>query len=83
MVTQDGNLNELNREQLLELAKLLLARVATLEKQVAQLKQPGEKRVKKTPENSSLPPSQGQKANVSGKSEAKRGAKPGHEGTSR
>jgi transposase len=83
MVNKGRNLNELNREQLLELAELLLARVATLEKQVAQLKQGDEKAVKKTPENSSLPPSQGQKANVAKPEPAKRGAKVGHKGTSR
>jgi len=83
MVNKDSNLKELNREQLLELATLLLARVATLEKQVAQLKQRGEKTVKKTPENSSIPPSQGQKANVAIQAKGQRGGRRGHRGTSR
>lgn len=83
MVNQVPNLNELNKEQLIGLVELLLARVATLEKQVAQLKKGDETSIKKTAQNSSVPPSQDQKVNRSPKPKAKRGSKQGHPGTSR
>lgn len=83
MVNKVPDVNELNREQLIELVELLLARVATLEKQVAQLKQGQAKAVKKTSGNSSVPPSQDQKANRPAQPKAKVGAKRGHTGSSR
>ena len=83
MSKQETKLSELNREQLVELVELLLARVATLEQQVARLKKGDEKTLKKTAQNSSVPPSQDEKANRTNKERAKRGAKAGHKGTSR
>jgi transposase len=53
-------------------------RVRTLEDEVARLSQPP-----KTPENSSIPPSRGQKADIERRAGAKRGPKRGHLGISR
>jgi transposase len=83
MTNPKPDLSELNREQLIELVKLLLARVSTLEKRVAQLEKEGGKTVKKTSQNSSVPPSRDQKANRSSRPKAKRGPKQGHPGVSR
>jgi len=83
MLDKNVDLEELNKEQLIDLVKLLLARVSTLDKRVARQKKGVEKTVKKTSQNSSLPPSQDQKANRSPKDKAKRGAKQGHVGKSR
>lgn len=81
----EANLRQLDKESLVELVQLLLGRVKTLERRVEQLeeKPKPEKKVKKTPENSSIPPGQAQKANVEPKVKAKRGPKFGHAGKSR
>lgn len=77
-------LEKLSREELIEGYVLLEKRVETLEKQLEAInKALGLKAVAKTPENSSIPPSQGQKANAKPKKKAKRGPKKGHEGKSR
>jgi len=83
MFDKKRNLDELNRAQLIDLVALLLARVATLEKQVARLKSTESKQVAKTSQNSSVPPSQDQKANKPASAPAKRGPKHGHVGKSR
>lgn len=85
MSKRESNLEQLNKAELIELVKLLSGRVKTLERRVEQLSgQPKvEKKVKKTPENSSIPPSQVQKGNVEEKPKAKRGPKFGHVGKSR
>jgi transposase len=83
MLDKNVDLEELNKEQLIELVKLLLARVSTLDKRMAGQKKRMEKSVKKTSHNSSVPPSQDQKADHSKKDKAKRGAKQGHVGKSR
>lgn len=77
-------LEQLDKEALIELVKLLLGRITTLERQVerSQGKAKPEKEVNKTPENSSMPPSQGQKANRAEKAKAKRGPQFGHVGKS-
>src|SRR5438105_1574402 len=54
------------------------ARVRELEGEVARLSLPA-----KTPENSSVPPSRGQKGNAEGRAGVKRGPKRGHPGVSR
>jgi transposase len=81
----EKTLEQLDKAELIELVKLLMARVSTLERRVDQLSsQPKDKKkVKKTPENSSIPPSQAQKGNVEEKVKAKRGPKLGHVGKSR
>jgi transposase len=81
----EANLRQLDKESLIELVQLLLGRVKTLERRVEQLEeQPKpEKKVKKTPENSSIPPSQAEKGNVEEKPKVKRGPKFGHAGKSR
>ena len=83
MLDRKVNLEELNKEQLIELVELLLARVSTLDKRVSQLTKGTAKAVKKTSQNSSVPPSQDQKANRSQKAAVKRGPKRGHVGKSR
>ncbi len=83
MLDKNVNLEELNKGQLIELVELLVARVLTLDKRVAQLTKGTGKSVKKTSQNSSVPPSQDQKANRAKKDKKKRGAKPGHVGKSR
>lgn len=85
MSKTEPNLAQLDKKALIELVKLLLGRVKTLEGQVGQLKGQSkpENKVKKTPENSSIPASQSYKANREEKPQAKRGPKLGHEGKSR
>src|SRR5688572_5195760 len=56
----------------------LTARIAALEQEVAALRSPP-----KTPGNSSVPPSQGQKPNRAERRRVQRGARRGHPGTSR
>lgn len=65
MLDKNVDLEELNKGQLIDLVKLLLARVSTLDKRMAGQKKGVEKSVKKTSQNSSVPPSQDQKANRS------------------
>lgn len=73
MSKTDLNLEQLNKEALIELAKLLPGRVSTLERRVEQLtgQAKEEKKVKKTPENSSIPSGQAQKGNIEKKAKAK------------
>src|SRR3954453_4106651 len=88
----DGELAGLSREELLELVRCqqeeLAAREAaierrdekirSLEEELAQFRRPA-----KTPENSSVPPSRGQKANRGAGRRRKPGPKRGHVGVSR
>jgi transposase len=77
-------LRQLDREELIDTILPLQARLATLEKRVAELE--GKVRtagVEKTPQNSSVPSSQGWKAKRVKKTPAKRGPKVGHIGKSR
>jgi transposase len=85
MSKAEPNLEQLDKEALIELVQLLLGRVKTLEQQVEKLKDgsKSEKKVKKTAENSSIPASQTQKSNRAEKPKAKRGPKFGHVGKSR
>src|SRR5438105_1900881 len=85
-------LERLSREELLELIRRQReklaerdaaierreAKIRELEEELAQLRRPA-----KTPENSSLPPSKGHKANATGRRGHKRGPKRGHRGSSR
>ncbi|HEX2908773.1 MAG TPA: hypothetical protein VHO69_18020 [Phototrophicaceae bacterium] len=72
-------LEHLNKAELIASYLLLKQRFASLEGQITALKQAlGIK-----PDNSSVPPSQGQKANLPPKKKIKRGPKQGHIGTSR
>ncbi|MBI3965709.1 MAG: IS66 family transposase [Chloroflexi bacterium] len=70
-------LEALGRAALIELILQLQERVVALETEVARLRPP------KTPTNSSVPPSQGFKANRAGGRRQKRGPKRGHLGCSR
>ncbi|MDQ7037323.1 MAG: IS66 family transposase [Anaerolineae bacterium] len=85
MSKTEATLEQLNKEALIELVKLLSGRVRTLERRVEQLtgQAKPKKKVKKTPENSSIPPSQAQKGNIEKKPKTKRGPKFGHVGKSR
>jgi transposase len=80
-------LQELNKEQLIDGYLLLVDRVHSLEKQVRDLRQLLEGTVgevpPKTPKNSSIASGQSRKADKRGKSQAKRGPKAGHVGNSR
>src|SRR3954471_8567382 len=89
----------LSREELLELlaqqAEMigrqqaeLAAREAAIERRDEEIREPGEelsqfRRPVKTPENSSVPPSRGQKANRAERRGRKPGPKRGHVGASR
>lgn len=84
MSQQRDKLRQLDKEALIETIVLLRARVATLEKRVAELE--GKARpasVEKTPENSSVPSSQSWKARQVKVVPAKRGPKVGHVGKNR
>src|SRR5215211_6419695 len=81
----DGELAGLSREELLELVRRQQAELAArdekiqeLEEELAQFRRPA-----KTPENSSVPPSRGQKANRGAGRRRKLGPKRGHVGVSR
>jgi transposase len=76
-------LEQLDKMSLIEDYLLLEKRLATLEGQMKALKQALGMTSEKTPTTSSLPPSQGQKANLKPKKSAKRGPKKGHAGQSR
>jgi len=76
-------LEELDREALIEGYLLLEDRVRSLEKQVNDLRQLLGSRLAKTPQNSSIPSGQSRKANKKDATKAKRGPKPGHPGKSR
>lgn len=83
MLDKKVDLKELNKEQLIELVELLAARVSTQDMLISRLNKTPKKSVKKTSKNSSVPPSQDQKADRPKKAKNKRGAKPGHIGKSR
>jgi len=76
-------LEQLDKESLIEGYLLLEKRLATVEAQMNALKQALGIKPDKTSANSSVPPSQGQKANLKPKQKAKRGPKKGHPGQSR
>jgi transposase len=76
-------LEQLDKATLIEGYLLLEKRLATLEGQVSALKQAFGIKPEKTPDNSSVPPSQGQKANLKPNKKVKRGPKKGHIGQSR
>jgi transposase len=71
-------LRALGEDGLLDLVEELHARVAALEAELVRLRRPP-----KTPGNSSIPPSQGFKANRAERRRKKRGPKRGHLGISR
>lgn len=76
-------LEQLDKAALIGGYVLLEQRLATLEGQMNALKQALGIKSEKTPSNSSVPPSQGPKANQKPKKKAKRGPKKGHPGKSR
>src|SRR3954452_4862197 len=85
-------LGGLSREELLELVRrqqeALAEREAAIERRDEQIRELEEelsqfRRPAKTPENSSVPPSRGQKANRAARRGRKPGAKRGHVGVSR
>lgn len=76
-------LEQLDKAALIEGYLLLEQRLATLEGQMSAFKQALGIKPDKTPNNSSVPPSQGQKANLKPEKKAKRGPKKGHTGKSR
>lgn len=83
MTSRREELDQLDKETLIDGYLLLEKRLASLEQQMADLKRALGIKPAKNSKNSSVPPSQEQKANVKGKKKAKRGAKKGHPGTSR
>lgn len=89
MKTRRDELRELNKETLIDNLLLLEGRMKVLEQQVRDLRQlrqlppaPASRPVK-TPENSSLPSGQSNKAALKRRLKGKRGPKPGHVGRSR
>lgn len=83
MVDRRQQLEQLDKATLIEHCLLLEKRVEMVERQMSELKRALGVGVVKTPQNSSLPPSQGRKANRKAKRRAKRGPKKGHIGVSR
>jgi transposase len=84
MSPKRDELRQLDKEALIDTIVRLRARLVTLEKRVAELE--GQARVAapaKSPENSSIPSSQGWTAKQVKKAQAKRGPKVGHLGKSR
>src|ERR1044071_6762398 len=88
----DDELAGLSREELLELVRRqqeeLAAREAAIERRDERIRELEEalaqfRRPVKTPENSSVPPSRGQKANRAAGRHRKHGPKRGHSGVSR
>lgn len=76
-------LEQLDKADLIDGYLFLEKRLATLEGEMKALKQALGIKPDKTPANSSVPPSQGQKANLKPKKKVKRGPKKGHRGKSR
>ncbi len=83
MTSRREELEELDKESLIDAYLLLEKRVETVERQMDELKRAVGIKPAKTSANSSRPPSQDQKANAKKQKKAKRGAKKGHEGKSR
>lgn len=83
MTTKRKDLQQLDKETLIDNYLLLEKRVETLEQQMDEFKRALGLKAVKTSQNSSRPPSQDQKANLKAAKKAKRGAKLGHEGNSR
>jgi len=83
MTTRREELEELNKEALIDAYLLLEKRVETVERQMGELKRALGIKPAKTSENSSRPPSQDQKETVQKQKKKKRGAKKGHQGSSR
>src|SRR6478609_8782892 len=73
-----ASLLALDREHLVDLVLQMVERITALEAELARLRRPP-----KTPENSSVPPSQGPKPNRAERRAARRGARRGHVGSSR
>lgn len=83
MSSRREELEQLDKESLIEGYLLLEKRLESLEQQMSEFKRAlGIKPVKNS-KNSSKPPSQDQKANVKAQKKVKRGAKKGHQGISR
>jgi transposase len=83
MSTRREELEQLDKDSLIEDYLLLEKRVETLERQMGELSRALGIKPAKTSSNSSVPPSQDQKESAKNKKKAKRGAKKGHQGTSR
>jgi transposase len=82
MNEQRATLRQQSKDELIDSIFEMQARMSQLEKRLAEL-EAKTKRKRKTPKNSSTPPSRSTKANQPKKPAAKRGAKPGHLGRSR
>lgn len=83
MASRREELEQLDKDALIDGYMLLEKRVETLERQMDEFKRALGLKVAKTPSNSSLPPSQEAKGNLKPKQQAKRGPKHGHVGKSR
>jgi transposase len=82
MNEQRETLRQQSKDELIDSIFEMQARMGELEKRLAELEAKS-KRQRKTPKNSSTPPSCGSKTNQPQKCAAKRGPKPGHPGCSR
>jgi len=82
MDEQRATLRQQSKDELIDSIFEMQARMDQLEKRLAELEAKG-KRQRKTPKNSSTPPSCSPKSNQPKKRPAKRGPKPGHPGCSR
>jgi hypothetical protein len=80
MDEQRATLRQQSKDELIDSIFEMQARVDQLEKRLAELEA---KSKRKTPKNSSTPPSRSPKSNQPKKLPAKRGPKPGHSGCSR
>lgn len=83
MSERQKQLEQLNKEALIEGYLLLEDRVRSLEKQVSDLRQLLNSKLPKTPQNSSKPSGQSQKSNKPDSPPAQRAPKIGHAGKSR
>lgn len=83
MTSRRAELEQLNKEALIDHCLMLEQRLASVEQQMRDLKRALGIKPIKTSKNSSVPPSQDQKAAVRAKKKGKRGAKKGHPGSSR
>ena len=82
MNKQRETLRQQSKDELIDSIFEMQIRMGELEKRLAEL-EAKTKRKRKTPKNSSTPPSRSPKANQPKKPAAKRGPKPGHPGRSR